>query len=105
MKLILGQNTYHLRRRVPSRYKSIESRGEVWISLQTDSLKSATQKASLDWGKHLKAWEALLNGTSEDAPALFGMVKAPTMTVLQALDDFWTLTPDRVRGKSEDQKR
>jgi integrase len=39
------------------------------------------------------------------APAVLGAVEMPSMTVSQALEAFWKLTPDRARGKSADQKR
>jgi integrase len=39
------------------------------------------------------------------APALLGTVDVPSMTVSEALAEYWALTPDRVRGKSADQKR
>jgi integrase len=39
------------------------------------------------------------------APAVLGTVEIPSMTVSEALAEYWALTPDRVRGKSADQKR
>jgi len=39
------------------------------------------------------------------APAVLGAVEVPSITVSQALEEYWKLTPDRTRGKSEDQKR
>ena len=39
------------------------------------------------------------------APAVLGAVEVPLMTVSEALSEYWRLTPDRVRGKSADQKR
>jgi integrase len=39
------------------------------------------------------------------APAVLGTVEMPSMTVSEALAEYWKLTPDRVRGKSADQKR
>jgi integrase len=39
------------------------------------------------------------------APAVLGMVEVPSMTVSQALSAYWKLTPDRILGKSQDQKR
>jgi integrase len=39
------------------------------------------------------------------APALLGLVEVPSMTVSEALTEYWKLTPDRVRGKSPDQRR
>jgi integrase len=39
------------------------------------------------------------------APAVLGAIDVPSITVSEALEEYWKLTPDRVRGKSEDQKR
>ncbi|WP_143079899.1 DUF6538 domain-containing protein [Roseinatronobacter thiooxidans] len=39
------------------------------------------------------------------APAVLGAVEVPSITVSQALVEYWKLMPDRTRGKSEDQKR
>ncbi len=39
------------------------------------------------------------------APAVLGTVERPSLTVSQALEEYWKLTPDRIRGKSDDQKR
>lgn len=36
---------HHLRRRVPRRYRGVEPRGTVWISLPTDSEMVANGKA------------------------------------------------------------
>ncbi|WP_425503039.1 DUF6538 domain-containing protein [Roseospira visakhapatnamensis] len=37
MSILLRGKTYHLRRRVPRRYETVEPRKTVWISLHTDS--------------------------------------------------------------------
>jgi integrase len=39
------------------------------------------------------------------APAVLGTIEPPAMTVSEALAEYWKLTPDRVHGKSSDQKR
>lgn len=39
------------------------------------------------------------------APAILGAIEVPSITVSEALEEYWKLTPDRIRGKSEDQKR
>lgn len=49
---------YHLRRRVPRRYRSIEPRETVWISLHTDSETIARSKADQAWSQMIEAWEA-----------------------------------------------
>jgi integrase len=64
-------STFHLRRRVPTRYTDVEPRGTVWISLHTDSETVAKSKADRAWGQMVEAWEARLAGDSEDADARF----------------------------------
>ena len=156
MQLSLRGKTWHLRRRVPTRFMAIEPRREVWVSLKTDSYHLAAKKASAVWESLVAGWEAQLEGRSEDriarfeaaqaiaashgltykpirdveelplaellarvevlrrrdgsvnvaaAPAVLGTVETPSMTVSQALEEYWKLTPDRILGKSDDQKR
>ncbi|MEL6244826.1 MAG: DUF6538 domain-containing protein [Pseudomonadota bacterium] len=62
---------YHLRRRVPRRYRSIEPRETVWISLHSDSESVARSKADRAWSQMIEAWEARLAGNSEDAEARY----------------------------------
>ena len=69
---------YHLRRRVLRRYRSIEPRETVWISLHTDS---------------------------ETVAALLGTVPEPRFTVSKALELYWGLAKEKALGKSEDQLR
>ncbi len=58
---------YHLRRRVPRRYRGVEPRETVWISLHTDSETVAHSKADRAWSQMIEAWEARLAGNSADA--------------------------------------
>jgi integrase len=60
-----GQNIY-LRKRVPSRYKAVEQRESVWISLHTDSETVAKAKAPMVWADMIEAWEAMLDGMSSE---------------------------------------
>jgi hypothetical protein len=46
---------YHLRRRVPRRYRRDEPRETVWISLHTDSETAATRKADRAWSQMIEA--------------------------------------------------
>ncbi len=71
MKPILRAGTFHLRRRVPKRFRKIEDRGEVWISLHTDSASIARDKAPIVWAEHLEAWEAKLRGETDVASERF----------------------------------
>lgn len=156
MRITLRGKTWHLRRRVPSRFSAVEPRHEIWVSLKTDSRQLAEQKAPAVWDSLVAGWEAQLAGGSEvgaarleaaraiaashgltyrpirdvedlpldellarvellqrrdwtvnvaAAPAVLGMVEVPSMTVSEALSAYWKLTPDRILGKSQDQKR
>jgi len=69
MKPVLRNNTYHLRRRVPARFASVEDRREVWVSLKTDSLEVARAKAPSAWAEMLEAWELMLAGDVDDGEA------------------------------------
>ncbi len=55
-------STYHLRRRAPRRYRGIEQRETVWISLHTDSEMGVTSKVDRAWSQMIEAWEARLAG-------------------------------------------
>lgn len=67
MKLVLRSNTYHIVRRVPTRYASVEPRTKVSISLHTDSRSVAQTKATTVWNQMIEAWEARLAGDTDDA--------------------------------------
>ena len=58
-----------LRRRVPQRYRPVEPRTEIWLSLHTDSETIASQKAPRIWHEQIEAWEAKLAGDSAEAEA------------------------------------
>ncbi|MGR3496585.1 DUF6538 domain-containing protein [Citreimonas sp.] len=53
-------STYHLRRRVPRRYESVEDRKIVYLSLKTDSMTEAQRRADDVWKEMIAHWEALL---------------------------------------------
>lgn len=63
--------TLHMRRRVPVRYKRVEPRDYVWISLKTDSEAEARRKSLGAWEGMLAAWEARLAGDTADAEAKY----------------------------------
>ncbi len=71
MKLVLRSNTYHIVRRVPTRYASVEPRTKVSISLHTDSRSVAQTKATTVWNQMIEAWEARLAGDTDDAAARY----------------------------------
>ncbi|WP_417209492.1 DUF6538 domain-containing protein [Antarctobacter sp.] len=62
MPVYLRGSTYHLKRRVPTRYAKVERRQFVYMSLKTDSLTVAQRKAEDVWDQLLAQWEALLKG-------------------------------------------
>ena len=67
--LVRRGSTWQLRRRVPVRYRSVEPREVVWISLHTDSETVARGKAERAWAQMIEAWEARRAGDTEDAEA------------------------------------
>jgi len=71
MALTLRSRTWYLRKRVPTRYKPVEPRGTVWISLHTDSETIAKQKADGAWMNMIEGWEAKLAGDDSDAEVRF----------------------------------
>lgn len=64
-------NTFHMRRRVPKRYASIEPRELVSQSLHTDSEQLAKMKAAAAWAELIEGWEARLAGDTQDAERRF----------------------------------
>lgn len=75
MSVIQRGSGYSLRKRVPRRYRDIEPRDTVWISLHTDSRTVAESKALRAWEQMVEAWEARLAGDSHDAEERFAAVK------------------------------
>lgn len=75
MSLIKRGSNFSMRRRVPSRYKSVETRQYVWISLHTDSETVARQKMPGAWLNLTEAWEARLAGDTVDAEKRFEAAK------------------------------
>ncbi|WP_291201554.1 DUF6538 domain-containing protein [Hyphomonas sp.] len=69
MSIVKRGSTFQLRRRVPQRYRGVEPREVIWISLHTDSETVARSKADRAWGNLVEAWEARLAGDTEDAEA------------------------------------
>lgn len=67
MAIVQRGSTFHLRRRVPRRYRQIEARDIVWISLHTDSETLARSKAEGAWRQLIEAWEARLRGNAGEA--------------------------------------
>ncbi|ATQ54504.1 tyrosine-type recombinase/integrase [Paracoccus yeei] len=66
---ILRGDHYYLRRRVPARYAPVDQRTFVQICLFTDSLVIAERKAAEVWAQMVDAWEAKLDGATDEADA------------------------------------
>lgn len=154
--IILRENTWHIRKRVPVRYSAVEPRTIVHISLHTDSRALAQSKAADVWREMLEAWEAKLVGQDKaaedrmaaarnlaqrrgyrylsapdvaqlpiadlltriestvdgagrfdprEADAALGLASAPVLTIEQALDAFYDVAVEDLRGKNDDQIR
>jgi len=73
--LILRNSKYSLKRRVPKRYWSVETRPIVWVSLHTDSLSIANEKAQAVWEEMVAGWEARLSGNDPEARHHFDAVQ------------------------------
>lgn len=71
MSIKQRNKTFHIRKRVPTRYSSVEPRKWVWISLHTDSEAIAKVKAPKVWANMIEAWEARLAGDTTDAEAQY----------------------------------
>lgn len=67
----LRQNNYHITRRVPKRYASVEPRSVFTLSLHTDSKSIAEAKAIMAWEHAVEGWEARLAGDNADADQRF----------------------------------
>ncbi len=71
MSVVKRGGVYHLRRRVPVRFKSVEDRTSVYVSLKTDSETMANAKAPMVWERLVKAWEDALAGQTGDSVKKF----------------------------------
>ena len=71
MSIVRRGSTFHLRKRVPLRYRRVEPRETVWISLHTDSESVAKSKAPVAWEHLVEGWEARLAGDTGDAERRF----------------------------------
>ena len=71
MSVVRRGSTFHLRKRVPLRYRRVEPRETVWISLHTDSESVAKSKAPVAWQHLVEGWEARLAGDTGDAERRF----------------------------------
>ncbi|WP_415234060.1 DUF6538 domain-containing protein [Pseudorhodobacter sp.] len=67
MSIHLRKDTYYIKRRVPKRFASLGLGAYKWVSLRTDSLKEAEQKAETIWDGIIASWEAAMSGNTDDA--------------------------------------
>lgn len=75
LNLVRRESSLYIRKRVPRRYKPVEGREFIWISLHTDSETQAMLKAPAVWQEMIEAWEAKLSGASTDAEVAFEAAK------------------------------
>jgi len=71
MQYIRRGKFLYLRKRVPTRYATVEDRAVVWVALHTDSESVAAIKAPAAWAQMIEGWEARLAGDTADAEARF----------------------------------
>lgn len=74
-RLARRESTLYIRKRVPRRYRQVEAREFIWISLHTDSETQAMLKAPAIWQEMIEAWEAKMVGATADADAAFEAAK------------------------------
>lgn len=75
MKLLRRGSAFHLRRRVPLRFKEVEPRLHICISLHTDSETKAREKAAVVWSEMIDGWEAKLDGATSEGAARLAAAK------------------------------
>lgn len=63
------KGTLELRRRVPTKYSSVEPRKFIWVSLETDSQTVAAARAVTLWQTQIARWEAMLAGDMTEPQA------------------------------------
>lgn len=67
--------TFHLRRRVPLRYREVEPQVHFAVSLHTDSERDAKAKAAAVWNEMLATWELRLEGGKAEAEDRLAIAK------------------------------
>lgn len=73
--LVLRGGTWHLVRRIPKRYKTVDKRAMFSASLDTDSRSAAERKASEVWERQCDFWQAKLDGHAVDERRAFEAVR------------------------------
>ena len=98
MSIVNRGSTFHLPKRVPHRYKHVDQRETVWISLHTGSENVALQKAPVAWQHHIETWEARRAGDSADAERRFDAARE-----LAQVRGYRYLSADRVAELSQEE--
>ena len=75
MTIIRRGDTFHLRKRVPLRFASVEERPIIGVSLRTDSESAARRKAEEVWAHLIEGWESALRGEGGNARARYDAAK------------------------------
>lgn len=75
MTIIKRGDTFHLGKRVPLRFASVEERPIVGVSLHNDSQSAARRKAEEVWTPLIAGWESALRGEGGGACARYDAAK------------------------------
>lgn len=67
MTPLLRGKTYHLKLRVPARFRAYDERKFVWVSLRTDSFREAQRRMIIERDRLIAEWEARRAGRSDHA--------------------------------------
>jgi len=70
-KPVLRGKIWYLKRRVLTRFASVEERSVIWDSLSADGYSVAVQRSAGVWLNYIKGWEARLAGRDGDASEKF----------------------------------
>jgi hypothetical protein len=75
MSVICRSGRFYLYKRVPRRFYAIETRRHIYISLKTDSLEVAKEKAPKVWREVLASWELIASGQLAEANERYELAK------------------------------
>ncbi|WP_299923821.1 DUF6538 domain-containing protein [uncultured Pelagimonas sp.] len=92
LSIIQRGKTWYLKKRVPVRFRDVETRKLIWASLKTDSRCVAATKASQVWAHYIAGWEAQLSGRGDDNAAHFRSAQNLAQTMGYSLTQTATLS-------------
>ena len=75
MSVVCRSGRFYLYKRVPRRFYAIETRCHIYISLKTDSLEVAKEKAPKVWKEVLASWELIASGQLVEANERYELAK------------------------------